>query len=155
VADGLRLAVRLLAGDRCRAPRRALIQAITATLLEAGEKFTNPPMIAVQEAIRSDVAIYAGGITWVDKDYDERLGEVLRPLTQDKSGMPIGREMQNDTRAMIAEAFYLNKLSMSNPKRGKAEMTAFEVGQMVQEYIRNALPIFEPMEMEYNGAICE
>jgi hypothetical protein len=25
----------------------------------------------------------------------------------------------------------------------------------VQEYIRQALPIFEPMEMEYNGAICE
>jgi hypothetical protein len=45
---------------------------MTLTLLEAGEKFTNPPMIAVQEAIRSDVAIYAGGITWVDKDYDER-----------------------------------------------------------------------------------
>jgi hypothetical protein len=112
-------------------------------------------MIAVKEALRSDVAIYAGGITWVDKDYDERLGEVLRPLGQDKSGMPIGREMQADTRAMIAEAFYLNKLSMSNPNRGKAEMTAFEVGQMVQEYIRNALPIFEPMEMEYNGAICE
>jgi hypothetical protein len=136
-------------------PDARLIQAMTYTLLEAGEKFTNPPMIAVEEAIRSDVAVYAGGITWVDKGYDERLGEVLRPLTQDKSGMPIGREMQMDTRAMIAEAFFLNKLSMQQPERGKAEMTAFEVGQMVQEYIRNALPIFEPMEMEYNGAICD
>jgi hypothetical protein len=136
-------------------PDARLLQAMTSTLLEAGEKFTNPPMIAVQEAIRSDVAIYAGGITWVDRDYDERLGEVLRPLTQDKSGMPIGRDMQADTRSMIAEAFFLNKLSMDNPARGKAEMTAFEVGQRVQEYIRNALPIFEPMEMDYNGAVCE
>ena len=34
-------------------------------------------------------------------------------------------------------------------------MTAYEVGQRVQEYIRGALPIFEPMEPEYNGAICE
>jgi hypothetical protein len=34
-------------------------------------------------------------------------------------------------------------------------MTAYEVGQRVQEYIRNALPIFEPMEMEYNAALCD
>ncbi len=133
-------------------PDARLIQAMTATLLEAGEKMTNPPMLAVQQAIRSDISIYAGGITWVDAEYDERLGEVLRPLTQDKSGMPIGREMQQDTRAMIAEAFYLNKFTM--PQRA-AEMTAYEVSQRVQEYIRQALPIFEPVEMEYNGGLCE
>jgi hypothetical protein len=34
-------------------------------------------------------------------------------------------------------------------------MTAYEVGQRIQEYIRGALPLFEPMEMEYNGALCE
>lgn len=133
-------------------PEARLLQAMTATLLEAGEKMTNPPMIAVQEAIRSDVAIYAGGITWADAEYDERLGEVLRPLTQDKSGMPIGMEMQKDSRAILMEAFYLNKFGM--PQRA-AEMTAYEVGQRVEEYIRNALPIFEPMEQDYNGQLCE
>jgi hypothetical protein len=34
-------------------------------------------------------------------------------------------------------------------------MTAYEVGQRVQEYIRNALPLFEPMEFECNGQECE
>ena len=34
-------------------------------------------------------------------------------------------------------------------------MTAYEVGQRIQEYIRNALPIFEPMENEYNAALCD
>lgn len=133
-------------------PDARLVQAMTLTLLEAGEKMTNPPMIAVKEAIRSDVSIFAGGITWVDQDYDERLGEVLRPLTQDKSGMPIGIEMQKDCRAILADCFFLNKLGM--PPRA-AEMTAFEVGQRVQEYIRGALPIFEPMEDEYNGGLCD
>ena len=28
---------------------------------------------ATQDAVRSDAAIYAGGITWIDKDYDERI----------------------------------------------------------------------------------
>lgn len=134
-------------------PEARVMQAMAATLLEAGEKYTNPPMIATSEAIRSDVNIYPGGITWVDQNYDERMGEALRPLTQDKSGMPIGVEMQRDSRALLQEAFYLNKLTM--PQRGAAEMTAFEVGQRVQEYIRQALPIFEPMEFEYNGAVCE
>lgn len=136
----------------CGLPDARLLQAMTRTLIEAGEKFTNPPMIAVQEALRSDVAIYAGGITWVDSEYDERLGEVLRPLTQDKSGMPIGEAMAGDIRSLLQEAFFLSKLSL--PVTGP-EMTAYEVAQRVQDYIRQAAPLFEPLEDEDNGAVCE
>jgi Bacteriophage head to tail connecting protein len=133
-------------------PDARLIQAMTAVLLEAGEKAVTPPMIATQEAIRSDINVYAGGITFVDQDYDERLGEVLRPLTQDKNGIPVGFNLQADTRAMIAEAFYLNKLTL--PAQGQ-DMTAYEVGQRIQEYIRQAMPLFEPMESEYNAPLCD
>lgn len=134
-------------------PDARLIQAMTYTLLEAGEKATNPPMVATTDVVRSDVAIYAGGITWVDRDYDEKLGEALRPLTRDYArGMPIGLEMLQDTRTMIHQAFYLNKLTL--PSRAP-EMTAYEVGQRIQEYIRGALPLFEPMEQESNGRMCE
>lgn len=133
-------------------PDARLIQAMTATLLEAGEKAVNPPMWAQQEVIRSDISIYAGGITWVDREYDERMGQPINLLTNDKSGIPLGIDMQRDSRAMIAEAFYLNKLSMPPAER---ERTAYEVGKMVEEYIRNAMPIFEPMEMDYNGGLCE
>jgi hypothetical protein len=135
-------------------PDARLLQAMTLTLLEAGERFTNPPMIAVQEAIRSDIQAYAGGITWVDAEYDERLGEVLRPLTQDKTGMPIGRELRNDVKETLDQAFFLNKLTMPQLE-GRSDMTAFEVGQRIQEYIRGALPLFEPMEQDYNGALCD
>lgn len=135
-------------------PDARLLQAMTRCLLEAGEKATNPPMLAVQEAIRSDISIYAGGVTWVDAEYDERLGEVLRPISQDKNGIPLGIDMRRDVMSMLQEAFYLNKLS-ALPPVGSPEMTAFEVGQRVQDYIRQASPIFEPLEHEDNGAICE
>lgn len=133
-------------------PDARLIQAMTLSLLEAGEKAVNPPLVAVADTVKSDVSIYAGGITWVDNEYDERLGEALRPLAQDLRGIPYGMEMKADQREIIRSAFYLDRLSL--PQQSP-EMTAFEVGQRVQEYIRQAAPIFEPMEMEYNGGICE
>ena len=133
-------------------PEARLLQAMTYTLLEAGEKVTNPPVIATIDAVRSDMAIYAGGQIWVDRDYDERMGDALRPMNIDAKGMPLGIEMQQDSRALIKECFYLNKLSL--PQRAP-EMTAYEVGQRIQEYIRGALPLFEPMEMDYNGTTCE
>lgn len=133
-------------------PDARLLQAMTLTLLEAGEMAVRPPLIATKEAIRSDVAVYAGGITWVDAQYDERLGEVLRPISQDKSGLPFGLEVSEEKKALLQQAFYLNRLSLPPADR---EMTAYETSQRIQEYIRNALPLFEPMENEYNGALCE
>ena len=133
-------------------PDARLLQAMTFTMLEAGEKAANPPMIATKDTVRSDMAIFAGGVTWVDKAYDERLGDALRPITQDFRGWQHGVELNQDTRSMIHKSFYLDTLTL--PER-TPEMTAYEVGQRIQEYIRNALPIFEPMEDEYNAAICE
>ena len=132
-------------------PDARLLQAMTFTLLEAGEKATNPPIIATQDVVRSDMALYAGGYTWVDKEYDERLGAAMRPMPIDIKGIPLGQDMITDSRMMLAECFYLNKLTL--PERAP-EMTAYEVGQRVQEYIRGALPIFEPMEDERNAAEC-
>jgi hypothetical protein len=134
-------------------PDARLLQAMTLTLLEAGEMAVRPPMIATKEAIRGDISLYAGGITWADAQYDERLGEVLRPITQDKGGLPFGLDVSEEKKQMLAQAFYLNKLSL--PPRTDGEMTAYEVSIRTQEYIRNALPLFEPLESEYNGAVCE
>lgn len=133
-------------------PDARLLQQISAVLLEAGEKAVTPPMVGVQEAIRGDVSVFAGGITWVDAEYDERLGEVLRPITQDKSGINFGMELMQDIRHQLADAFFLSKLNL--PPTGGPDMTAYEVGQRVQEFIRNALPLFEPMEASYNGTLC-
>lgn len=134
-------------------PDARTLQEMTLTLLEAGEKAVTPPLLGVQGALRSDVNVMAGGLTWVDREYDERLGEVLRPLSIDKSGIPLGMDMAASVHERLREAFYLNTISL--PPTGGPDMTAFEVGQRVQEYVRNALPLFEPMEVEYNGPLCE
>jgi len=133
-------------------PDARLLQAMSLTLLEAGEMSVRPPMIATQDAIRGDIQLFSGGITWADKEYNEKTGEVLRPLTQDRRGLPQGYNERDNQMAMLAEAFYINKLTLPPPE---GDMTAFEVGQRVEEYVRAALPLFEPMEHEYNGQLCE
>lgn len=137
----------------CALPDARLLQAMTLTLLEAGEKAVNPPMVGVQTALRSDLQIFPGGFTAVDAAYDERLGEVLRPLGQDKSGLPFGIEVRDDIIKSLTEAFYLNKLNL--PPVDGAKMTAYEVSKRIEEYIRQVLPLFEPLETDYNGALCE
>ncbi len=129
------------------------LQEMTITLLEAGEKAVSPPLLGVQGALRSDINVMAAGITWVDMEYDSRLGEVLRPLSTDSRGIPLGIDMSRDITEQLHEAFYLNKLNL--PPAQDGQMTAYEVGQRVQEYIRQALPLFEPMESEYNAPLCE
>lgn len=134
-------------------PDARLIQAMTLTLLEAGEKAVNPPLVATQEAVRGDMQIYAGGVTWVDAEYDERLGDALRPLTIDSRGIPLGMEMRADVREMISQAFYLNKITM--PPVNSKVMTAYEVGKYIEQYIRDAMPLFGPVEKEDNAEMCD
>lgn len=135
-------------------PEARLLQAMTLTLLDAGEKSTNPPLIATKDVVKSDMQMFPGGVTWVDAEYDERLGEALRSLNIDVKGLPINLDLVKDSRGVLQQCFFLNKLRAFNPA-SDPQMTAFQAGQLVQEYIRGALPLFEPMEQNYNGEVCE
>lgn len=121
-------------------------QVVVRTLREAGEKYTDPPMIAVTDAIRGDIALYAGGVTTADAEYDERLGEVLRPITRDKGGMPIGFDIAAALKEDVRSGFFLDKIQM--PDLGR-DMTAFEVRKRVEEHIRAQTPLFDPIEEEF------
>jgi Bacteriophage head to tail connecting protein len=133
-------------------PDARMLQQIGLTLLEAGQKAVDPPMVAVGEIITGGVNTYAGGVTWVDAEYDERTGEAVRPMNIDTRGLNWGVAREQQAQAMIREAFYLNAIQLPEIR---GDMTAYEVQKRVEEYIRQALPLFEPMEVEYNGGLCE
>ncbi|MGL9734744.1 MAG: portal protein [Symbiopectobacterium sp.] len=67
------------------------------------------------------------------------------------TSLPTGINIRDDVRSMIHQAFYLNSLTLPDT----IGMTAYEVSQHVQEYIRQATPLFSPMEPEYNGDLCD
>ena len=133
-------------------PDGRTLQVVMRTLREAGENYVNPPLIAVGDAIRSDIALYPGGVTTVDMEYDERLGEVLRPITKDRSGFPIGESIAAALREDIRAGFFLDKIQLPEIPH---QMTAFEVRRRLEEHIRSSSPIFEPVIEQYNDPLCD
>ena len=132
-------------------PDARMLQDITLTILEAGQKVVDPPMIGVGEAINGDTNLQAGGVTWTDADYDERTGEVLRPMTLNPEGLKFGAEREQRIEAAIDNAFFLNQIRMPTITK---EMTADETERVYQEFIRQAVPLLEPIETEYSGKVC-
>lgn len=133
-------------------PEARIHQAMTLTLLDAGEMATNPPLVAKEEIFRDDYNRFPGGITYANLGDTQKIQDVMTFLQQDKSGIPYGEALREDQKNTIADAMYINKINLPPPER---EMTAFESSLRNQEFIRNVLPIFEPIEQNYTAQLCE
>ncbi len=130
-------------------PDARMMQALARIIQEAGEKSVDPPMKVTEEAVRGEINLFAGGATWVDREYDERLGPAVEPIMLGKDA-GLGLNMFDRIRLGMIEAFYLNKLSMPQ----QAAKTAYETAQLVEENLRASAPLFEPMEQN-NAAILD
>lgn len=131
-------------------PDARMVQAMARVMLEAAEKQIDPPLAATEDAVIGDVNLAAGGITWIDARYDERLGPGLRPIELGKN-VNLGVDMLNYVIGHLYDTFYISKLTL--PEAG--EKTAYEVARRVEEYVRAAAPLFEPLETEYNTPLLD
>lgn len=130
-------------------PDARLIQEQASAILEAAEKQINPPLVAVADVVRGDTALRAGGLTWIDRNYDETAGQAIRPLELGKN-FQLGVESLLRTEQQLAKAFFLDVLRMPDTRRTKS---VEEVRFAIDEYIRAALPLFAPMQAEYNNPL--
>lgn len=117
------------------------MQTMAMVLLEAGEKSLDPPMVARDGKFKSDIDLGASGLTWVDASYDERLGPAIAPIMPDTRNMPIGIDLINRAIMAMRDNWFLTKLTL--PQQAK---TAYETAQLVEEFIRANIPLFEPWE---------
>lgn len=124
------------------ATARTLNQA-QLSVIESLEKLVNPPLMAPDDGISGEVQIRANGITFYDPtlDYGSR-----KPIEALEVGRPdFGMEYARDRQAFLARAFLQNLIQF--PQADK-EMTAYEASKLWEQYMRNAAPVFEPMEAE-------
>lgn len=130
----------------CSLPDSRTLQTMTWSIIEAGEKAVEPPMVATHGAVIGGVNIAAAQVTWVDKNYDEKTGEALRALELGTSPQ-FGEVLREGIRNNLNAAWYLNKLLMPQ----SYDKTAYEANRLHEEFLRAVQPIMEPAEAERNG----
>lgn len=132
-------------------PDARTLQSMTWSIMQAGENAVEPPLIGQSEAVLGPVNLFPGGITWVDKNYDERAGAALRPLELGKAP-DLGVALHGSIRDQLATTWFLNKLFLP---QDTGPMTAQEVERRWQEFQRATQPIIEPAEPERNGRVLD
>lgn len=134
-------------------PDARLIQQMMLTILEAGEKAVNPPLLVREKLLKGGVELYANGLTYIDSDHDSRMGRAMEPVYDSKTtNLPMGLEMLDRITSGMRQQFYLNKIRLPEMQPG---MTLGEFTERMREYARNILPVIEPIEAEYNAALCD
>ena len=136
-------------------PDSNLLQNVTASILDAGQLAVEPTIIAQSGVVLggdNNVNVSAGQFLFVDEKYDERGGAAISTLKRDLNGLPYGFEIQEGLTNFIHEAFYLNKITLPAPV---GQVTAYEIAQRVEEWVRNTLPLIEPISADYNYKLCK
>lgn len=119
------------------------------SIIESLEKLVSPPLIAPDDGIAGEVQIRANGITY----YDPELNYGSRDPIQ---ALPVGRpdfgmEYAEERRQFMARAFLQNIINFPGVTK---EMTAYEARRLWEQYMRDAAPVFEPLEAD-NGNLME
>ena len=133
-------------------PDSDTLQAMGETILIAGQRAADPPLAAPNDGSFDVVNTFPGGLSY----YDVETAVAVRgnPFFPIESGMnlPISRDMQQDTRSQIFAAFFRNVLNL--PIEGP-QMTATEVMQRKEEFIREIGPVFGRLETDYTAPMVE
>lgn len=133
-------------------PDAATSQAMGETILVAGQRAANPPLFAPNDGAFDAVNMFPGGISYYDVETATQLrGNPFFPLDTGLN-LPIGRDMQQDTREQIRQAFFRNVFNLPVPG---TDMTATEVIERKEEFIREVGPVFGRLESDLNGPVAE
>lgn len=127
-------------------PDAQTCQQIKRTILKAGHRAVDPPWIVAKNMMQGPAQNKPGGISFFDAVEDAKFsGDPVRQL-ESRAQLPFGLELLNAEREEVAAAFYRNILNL--PIDGP-DMTATEVVQRREEFVREIGAVFGRLETEY------
>ena len=133
-------------------PDSDTLQAMGETILIAGQRAADPPLMAPNDGSFDALNTFPGGLSY----YDVETAVAVRgnPFFSLESGtnLPITRDMQDDTRNQVFAAFFKNILNL--PTEGP-QMTATEIIQRKEEFIREIGPVFGKLETDDTAPMVE
>jgi len=134
-------------------PDAKTLQAMGKTLLVAGQKAVDPPTWSYSDAAHSPIRTRPGGHVTFSAAMAAQLGarEPIGVLEMGKN-MPIGLDMQQAVRYQVEAAFFKHVFNL--PVAGR-QMTATEVLERKEEFLRTIGPVFGRLETDYIAKVVE
>ena len=133
-------------------PDSKTLQAMGKTILVAGQKTADPPLWTLDDSVIGAARTFPGGVTALDAESARIMGRPPIGVLDMGKNMPIAREMQQDVRELVERAFFKNVFGL--PVDGP-QMTATEILERKEEFIRTIGPTFGQLESDYIGPIPE
>jgi hypothetical protein len=128
------------------------LQSMGETILVAGQRAADPPLAVPNDGSFSAVNTFPGGLVYYDVETAAQTrGNPFFPI-ETANNLPITRDMQKDTRDQVWSAFFRNILNL--PVQGP-QMTATEVVQRKEEFMREIGPTFGKLESDDTAPMVE
>lgn len=125
-----------------------LLQAMNESMLEAAEKALNPPLWGFGDSVNGEFDLAPGGYTPVDP---ASMLSNTPPINAVQLGKMPGEmvEFIQMIEERIGSAFYRDILEL--PSVRDTELTATEINARLDQYMRQAAPVFSRIEANYNA----
>lgn len=133
-------------------PDAQTCQQIKKTLLKAGHRAVDPPWIAARSMLLGPAQNQPGKTTYFDPVEAGKFGNDPVKQMDSRAQLPFGLELLQQEREEVAAAFYRNILNL--PIDGP-DMTATEVVQRREEFVREIGAVFGRLETEYITPLVE
>lgn len=123
-------------------PDIKMLNRMEYTILRAAQKIVDPPLQAVSDGYLGQIKTPPGGVIFREPGV-----EPIIPL-ETRANIPIGLEMSDRKRNQIRQCFFADWLRL---EQKKAEQTAYEVQERIEEKLRMIGPMLGRLQSELLG----
>jgi hypothetical protein len=131
-------------------PDARVVHAMAKTFLESGEFALRPPTWSYANMVQGELNLFPGGHTVVDMSGFQGTGSPINSVQLGAFPDKIF-EVYQQKNEQVAAAFFRDILEL--PSARNQDMTATEINARLDQFLRQAAPIFSRVEHTYNAPL--